>query len=69
MRKEETSAAVVGSKGVGRKGSVGSARRVVDEGEEEEEGDLRPVRESQIDMFVCADCCAAGPHGLSAPGE
>ncbi len=53
MRKEETSAAVVGSKGVGRKGSAGSARRVVDEGVEEEEGgDFRPVRESQIDMFV-----------------
>ncbi len=55
VRKEETSCAVDGSKGVGRKVSAGSWRRVEDD-EEEDEGededeDLRPVRESQIDIL------------------
>lgn len=55
VRKDETSCAVVGSKGVGRKGSPGSWRRAEDddddEDEEEEEEDFRPVRESQIDIL------------------
>lgn len=57
VRKEETSWAVEGSKGVGWKVSAGSWRKAEDDDEEDEEEEdedegFRPVRESQIDMFV-----------------
>lgn len=70
MRKDETSWAEDGSKGVGWKGPAGSWRRVdeddEDDEEEVEEVDLRPVRESQIDMLMrrlCGEC----PHDSIAP--
>lgn len=54
MRKEETSCAEDGSKGVGWKVSAGSWRIADDDDDDEDEGeeeDLRPVRESQNDIL------------------
>ncbi len=69
VRKEETSCAVDGSKGVGRKVSAGSWRsddeedeEDGDEDEDEEEEDFRPVRESQIDILV-SRCWRSNPPG------